>query len=181
MTLDDKPYWEMSRLELDRLGVFDCLYKESRPKMPRRPRLRAPEPAPTSRRFDPADAIELVGYKPSEYRSLPQREPLRGAKPPAERGAAGAFADMRTPVRITQKFSGDRLLSAPIGVGGDRYRCRKIACRLPKTRKSRARRRAAVDQAPKEVEIPGEEVAGPTGTVFHGIPLTVSRLHPAGK
>jgi hypothetical protein len=181
MRLDEKPYWEMSRLELDHLGLFDWLYKKPPPKMPRRPPLRAPEPASTPRRFDPADAIELVGYKPSEYRSLPQREPLRSLKPPSECGAPGAFVDMRTPVQITQKFSGDPILSTPIGAGADAHRLRKMGSRLPKTRQLRTRHRAAADEAPWEMDVAGDDVAGPTETVFHGIRLTVSRLHPARK
>lgn len=120
-----KPYWEMSRIKLEGLGRFDRLYKEQKQRImtsatknrnsdrmgSRKNHAITQKPPPP--RPDVED-IELVGYKPSEYRAFRQQTPLRGRTAPVEHGSRDVFKDHHTPIQITKKFSGDPILSVPI-------------------------------------------------------------------
>lgn len=129
-----KPYWEMSRISLDGLGRYDRIFKEQKKRLltqkaktrnststqkTKKPEF-APTPKPTTtigkrhQKVDDIGEIELVGYKPSEYKAVRKQEPLRGRTAPAEFGCRDTFKDCHTPIQITKRFQGDPILSVPI-------------------------------------------------------------------
>ncbi|EAY09177.1 hypothetical protein TVAG_363920 [Trichomonas vaginalis G3] len=89
-----------------------CTTKRS-PHQRSQQKTRAPSQKPPQPKPDVED-IELVGYKPSEYRAFRQPTPLRGRTAPVEHGSRDIFKDHHTPIQITKKFSGDPILSVPI-------------------------------------------------------------------
>ncbi|OHS94349.1 hypothetical protein TRFO_11212 [Tritrichomonas foetus] len=192
---DSKPYWTMSRLDLQSFGRYDWLYRHPAPQPKIKPKTalakkqQPPSTSQTMKSTDPADDIELVGYKPSEYKSVPVRPPLRGMTAPVENGRRDVFNDMHTPIQITKRFNGSPIISVPIS----NTTRKTIPRRLLKSRRENEEDVAlpihdvlfeeSVD--PHEDIDPwgfsrDEKVVAPDKT-FHGMKLTVSRLHPPKK
>lgn len=204
---DEKPYWEMSRLTLDNLGKYDQLYKDQKQRLrtsaTRRSQKRT-EPQPyrykpstamtrttppvvmtaetmQREREYPTDKIELVGYKPSEYKAYRPPTTLRGRTAPVEHGSRDIFKDFHTPIQITHKFQGAPILSVPIKRQKQPARSRSINTK---------RTRNLTDPITTilfEESVGQNEVIDPWGyaadeevvipeKTFHGIKLKVSHL-----
>lgn len=195
--MESKPYWPMSRLDLPGLNRYDWIYKSPPPKVPPRTRtafsnvkLRASKPEPPKPPQDPIEVMELVDYKPSEYRALPARPPLRGGTVPVEKGSRDLFKDLHAPIQITKRFYGDPILSVPIKSSSRSTRDHPLNV----TRRSTAKkpREVPIHEVLFEESINHHEDIDPWGfsrnedvdmsdIMFHGIKLNVSRLHPPKK
>ena len=196
--MESKPYWPMSRLDLPGMNRYDWIYKSPPPKVPHRARtafsnvkLRASKPEPPKPPpKDPTEVMELVCYKPSEYRALPARPPLRGGTVPTEKGSRDLFKDLHAPIQITKRFYGDPILSVPIKTSSRASR----SPTLNPTRRSTAKktREMPIHEVLFEESINPHEDIDPWGfsrdeevdmseVMFHGIKLNVSRLHPPKK
>jgi hypothetical protein len=189
-----KPYWSASRIDLPYMGRYDWLYNQPQPRIDALKGLytaqhcrRKPPPPPS-----PQDIFEFehVGCRPSEYRSIPFREPLRGMTAPAEGGRRDIFRDLHTPVQITQRFSGDRIFSVPLRLSTVAKKKRRGR---PSTQlRSVQRSLAPIHEVLFEESVDPHEEIDPWGfsrneqvvapdQVFRGIRLTVSRLRPPKK
>lgn len=193
---ETKPYWTMSQLDIKNFGRYDWLYKHPapqpkiKPKAPltKQQKLRA---ATVTKSFkeDPADEIELVGYKPTEYKSIPSRPPLRGCTAPVECGRRDIFTDMHTPIQITKKFTGSPIISVPIA---NTTRRNVTSRSIPKPKQQTEDESAPIHDVLFEESIDPHEDIDPWGFSrdekvvapdknFHGMKLTVSRLRPPKK
>jgi hypothetical protein len=186
-TLDPLPYWTMSRLDLPHLARFEWLYKQPPPKKP--PRSASHRPPPPSAPISPL--FVHVGFRPSEYRSVPRRAPLRGLTAPDEHGHRGAFNDLHTSTQITKKFFGDAIFSVPLqkysvaaGPMAPETRTRSVPADRGNT--------APIHEVLFEESVDSREDIDPWGfsrsekvvvhgADFHGIPLAASRLRPLKK
>lgn len=186
--MNGKPYWTMSRVEVPGIGRYDWLYKQPPPKIPRKPKtaaIKKPKSPPEPTQSAPGEQVELVGYKPSEYRAVPSRAPLRGTTAPAEFGRRDIFADMHTPIQVTKKYNGSPILSVPIQ---SYSRLSKTRSRSIKPRNSFNEESAEIHDVLFEESVDPHEDIDPWGfsrdekveapdKVLHGIKLTVSRLN----
>ena len=201
---DTKPYWEMSRIKLEGIGRFDRLYQEQKKRLsttkvrnrattslqkkPRKhilPKTSAIQTRPRPMtKVDEIGEIELVGYKPSEYKAYRKQEPLRGRTAPAEFGSRDTFKDCHTPIQVTKRFQGDPILSVPI----KNTPFNVVSRQVPKKRKLPKRELAApIHDVLFEESIDTHENIDPWGyssnekvdcpeVTLHGIHLKVSRL-----
>ena len=194
---DTKPYWTMSRLDIKNFGRYDWLYKHPAPQPKIKPRTSMPKPQKIKttsmlksfKDADPTDEIELVGYKPTEYKSIPSRPPLRGCTAPVECGRRDIFTDMHTPIQVTKKFNGSPIISVPIANTTRRV---NVSSSILKQKKQEEDESAPIHDILFEESIDLHEDIDPWGFSrdekvvapdkdFHGIKLTVSRLHPPKK
>lgn len=192
-----KPYWTMSRLDIKNFGRYDWLYKHPAPQPKIKPRTSLAKPQKTKKSalpksfqdMDPADEIELVGYKPTEYKSIPCRPPLRGCTAPTQSGRKDIFNDMHTPIQVTKRFNGSPIISVPIA---SVTRRNNNSHNISKTRKPNDDESAPIHDILFEESIDLHEDIDPWGfsrdekvvapdKSFHGIKLTVSRLNQPKK
>lgn len=190
---ETKPYWTMSRLDLGNYGRYDWLYKHPSPQ----PRIKTQsqigktakslKPLHKSKQSaDPAEEIERIGFKLSEYKSIPRRPPLRGCTAPSESGRIDTFKDMHTPIQITKKFNGSPIISVPIASS---LQTPTFPHRLLNNRRSTNNNELLpIHEVLFEESIDPHEEIDPWGYSrdekvvvpdknFHGIKLTVSHLH----
>ena len=196
-----KPYWEMSRLSMEGMGRFDRLYKDQKKRIlsskakarnnvvsssykpisiPKKVEYGQPK---LKQKIDDIGEIELVGYKPSEYKAFRSQQPLRGRTAPSECGCRDIFKDCHTPIQVTKRFQGDPILSVPI-------RRTPVTSSLSKSsslKKEKAKRDLPIHEVLFEESVEQRENLDPMGysanetvncpeITMHGIKLKVSRL-----
>ena len=203
MSNDGKPYWEMSRLQIDNLGKYDRLFKDQKLRISKC-KTREQERVQKALKFqqkqkelqkemlnelqkftDPSENIELVGYKPSEYRAYRTPSILRGMTAPIEHGSRDAFKDYNTPIQIHKKFSGSPILSVPLRSSNKSTSRNNSSSLLPPKRKRKLA--GSIHEVLFEESIKHHEAIDPWGysidekvvcpeIVFHGIKLKVSSM-----
>ena len=197
---DSRPFWEMSQIDINQFGRYDWLYRHPAPQpkiilsdsqLKKIQKSIDPPPKKSNEYKDPADNIELVGYKPSEYKFLPTRPPLKSGRKVYDdfnnhnNIKFDAFKDMHTPIQVTKRFSGSPIISVPITSG---LRSRKTTSRKSTSRSKRSENALPIHDVLFEESINPREDIDPWGysrdekvdkqITFHGMKLGVSRLRP---
>ena len=204
---DTKPYWEMSRIDAPGFNKYSWLYKPENPRAktsmrsslatgklekftystnPSRNSNRAvSRQLQTPKTPQPHEDMTTIGFRVSNYTSVPVRPALRGMTAPAECGRRDIFKDQHTPIQITHKFSGCPILSVPIDTG-------KKPKRTIKTRNVQTREKTEHDVPIHEYlfeeSVDPHEDIDPWGYTrneeipinsknFRGIKINISRLH----
>ena len=122
--MNEKPFWEMSRLEMKYFSRYQqtpnnnlkkkrnitSLHPTRSEIVKTQEKLRPLRTIPK----DPTEVIELVGYKPSEYKAFHPSTTFRGLTAPTQYGSREIFKDFHTRPQITKKFNGTATLSVPI-------------------------------------------------------------------